>query len=151
MAYKLPKELLESIAKQMRSALIQSIKADKKVSTGSLINSIKIDIDANANTPSVSIDGNAYYAVIEEGRKPGKYVPISPLKEWIKAKGIETDDAKITARAFAISNAIKKKGIKANPITEKTFKQALPLFDRIINQVMDKDLDKYLEQEFSKI
>lgn len=148
MAYKLPKELLDKVASQMRSALIESIKANKKVSTGSLVNSIKINVNNDPNNPSISVDGNSYYAVIEEGRKPGKYTPISPLKEWIRAKGIETDEAKITSRAFAISNSIKKKGIKASPLTENTFKQTLPLFDRIINQVMDKDLDEYLQKQF---
>lgn len=151
MAYQIPKELLDKIGAQMRSALIEGIRANKKVATGDLINSIKISVDNNGKTPSISIDGNSYFEVIETGRKPGKYVPISPLKEWIKAKGIETDPARITSRAFAISNAIKKKGVKANPIVENVYRQVLPLFDRIIDQVLDKDLEQYLQKELNKI
>lgn len=147
----IPSELTTEMGRVMKNALVDQLRQNGKVSTGKLINSLQINVVNGINGPVVELAGNSYYAVIEDGRKPGKFAPISPLKEWIKARGIETDDAKITSRAFAISNSIKRKGIKATPLTENTFNQALPLFDRIIDDVMGRELDNYLTQQYAKI
>ena len=135
----------------MKNALVQQLRDSGKVSTGKLINSLQYNVVMGVDGPILELEGNSYYATIEKGRKPGKYVPISPLKEWIKAKGIETNEGKITARAYAISNAIKRKGIKASPLTDNTFKQALPLIDRIIDEAMGRKLDMMINDILNKI
>lgn len=147
----IPNQLTNDMGRVMKNALIDQLKTSGKVSTGKLINSLQLNVVNGVEGPMIELAGNSYYAVIENGRKPGKYTPISPLKEWIRSKGIETDDAKITARAFAISNSIKRKGIKATPLTDKTFNQSLPLFDRIIDDVMGRELNNYINELYAKI
>jgi len=149
--FTIPNELSTELGRVMKNALVDQLRASGKVSTGKLINSLQINVVPGIDGPVIELAGNSYYAVIEDGRKPGKYAPISPLKQWIKAKGIESDEGKITARAYAISNSIKRKGIKATPLTDNTFNQSLPLFDRIIDDVMGRELDNYLTQQYAKI
>jgi hypothetical protein len=99
----------------------------------------------------ISLNGNDYITYVDEGRKPGRYAPTSALKQWIKAKGIATDEAKVSSIAFAINNKIKRQGIKARPILNAVFDQKLPLYDKIIDDVLNKDLDIYLQQQLNQL
>ena len=67
------------------------------------------------------------------------------------SKGIATDDAKVSSIAFAINNKIKRQGIKARPILNAAFEQKLPLYDKIIDDVLNKDLDIYLQQQLNQL
>ena len=55
---------------------------------------------------------NDYGEWVNKGRRKGaKPVPIPALVEWIKQKGIATNNKKVLGIAFAIQKSIEKKGI----------------------------------------
>jgi hypothetical protein len=123
----------------------------KSIATGDLIKSLNIEIEKTSDGAIISLASNDYITFIEKGRKRGKYAPVKDLERWVRAKGIASDRKKVTSIAFAINNKIKKEGIKPRPILENAYNTGLPLYDRIINQVLEQDLNKYLQQKLNEL
>ena len=144
-------ELYKELGDELKKNLIQELRRTKVIASGDLLKSIQFTVEPTDDGGIVVLNGNDYITYIDKGRKPGKYAPTSALKEWIRAKGIATDEAKVTAIAFAINNKIKKKGIKARPVLETTFNQNLPLYNKIIDDNLNKDLDKYLNEKLNEL
>jgi hypothetical protein len=123
----------------------------KSIATGDLIKSLNIEIEKTSDGAIISLASNDYITFIEKGRKRGKYAPVKDLERWVRAKGIASDQKKVTSIAFAINNKIKKEGIKPRPILENAYNTGLPLYNRIINQVLEQDLNKYLQQKLNEL
>ena len=144
-------ELGKAIGDELKKNLIQELRRTKAIASGDLIKSLNIQIEKTADGIIISLASNDYITYVEKGRKRGKYAPVKELERWVRAKGIATDKKKITSIAFAINNKIKKEGIKPRPVLENAYNTGLPLYDRIIDQVMEKDLNKYLEEKLNNI
>lgn len=105
-----------------------------KIATGSLYNSIKVNVVPGNQTEIIQISMNDYGQWVQSGRLPGKKgVPVDALERWIKARGIQGRDKKgrfITRRsfAFAIQQNIKKFGIRTSN-----------WYDVAIDKVLDDD------------
>jgi hypothetical protein len=89
---------------------------DMKKKTGNLYNSIEVKYNPELNEIQVLMLD--YWRYVNDGRKPGKYVPLKPLMNWIRVKGFNKNKKtgkfekfKIKNVAFAISTNIKKFGI----------------------------------------
>lgn len=76
---------------------------------GALSKSVRYEWEEDTNELSLYILD--YYKYVEFGRSPGKYVPIRPLEEWARTKGLDNP----RSAAFAISRNIFKFGIKPTP------------------------------------
>jgi hypothetical protein len=101
--------------------------------TGALYNSIKVSFDSNTNR--IKINMLNYWKYVNDGRQPGKYVPLKPLMDWIKDKGLNRDTKgrfkkfNIKATAFAISSSIQKFGIKPTNFYDNSFDVFISSFD----------------------
>lgn len=145
-------ELYQAFGDELKKNLIQELRRTKAIASGDLLKSIKFDVKPTDDGGAVvTLNGNDYITYVDKGRKPGKYAPTSALRQWIKAKGIATDDAKVTAVAFAINNKIKRQGIKPRPVLERAYSNGLPMYDKIIDDNLNKDLDTYLNQTLNNI
>lgn len=144
-------ELSKALGDELKKNLVQELRRTKAIATGDLIKSLNIQIEKTADGAIISLAGNDYITFIEKGRKRGKYAPIKPLERWVMAKGIASDAKKVKAIAFAINNKIKKEGIKPRPILENAYTGGLPMYDRIIDEVLGKDLNKYLEEKLNNL
>jgi hypothetical protein len=144
-------ELTKAIGDELKKSLIQEMRRTKSIATGDLINSLNIEIEKTSDGAIISLASNDYITFIEKGRKRGKYAPVKDLERWVRAKGIASDQKKVTSIAFAINNKIKKEGIKPRPILENAYNTGLPLYNRIINQVLEQDLNKYLQQKLNEL
>jgi hypothetical protein len=80
--------------------------------TGNLIASLDYAVEnRSGDLFSLIVTSLPYGGFVDRGRKAGgKKVPINVLVEWIKQKGIETNNKKILGIAFAIQNKIHKEG-----------------------------------------
>jgi hypothetical protein len=144
-------ELTKAIGDELKKSLIQEMRRTKSIATGDLIKSLNIEIEKTSDGAIISLASNDYITFIEKGRKRGKYAPVKDLERWVRAKGIASDQKKVTSIAFAINNKIKKEGIKPRPILENAYNTGLPLYNRIINQVLEQDLNKYLQQKLNEL
>ena len=144
-------ELYQALGDELKKNLIQELRRTKAIASGDLLKSIQFDVKATADGAVVSLNGNNYITYIDKGRKPGKYAPTSALRQWIKAKGIATENTKVNAIAFAINNKIKREGIKPRPVLERAYSNGLPMYDKIIDENLNQDLDVYLNEALNKL
>jgi hypothetical protein len=145
-------ELYKELGDELKKNLIQELRRTKAIASGDLLKSIQFDVKpTNDGGAIVTLNGNDYITYVDKGRKPGRYAPTSALKEWIKQKGIATDAAKVTAIAFAINNKIKRQGIKPRPVLERAYSNGLPMYDKIIDDNLNKDLDEYLNNALNNL
>lgn len=104
-----------------------------KKKTGNLYNSINVSFDPEANRMRVQM--LEYWKNVNDGRQPGTYVPLEPLKRWIKIKGLNRDTKgrfkkfNIKSAAFAISRSIKEKGIQPTNFYDDSFDVFLKAFN----------------------
>jgi hypothetical protein len=101
-------------------------KRNMKTKTGNLYNSINVSFDPDTSRMKVKMLD--YWKYVNDGRQPGKYVPLQPLVEWIKRKGLNRDAKgrykKIGSyRGFAaiLSRSIKKFGIQPTNFYDDSF------------------------------
>ena len=99
---------------------------DMKSKTGNLYKSIEVEYDTSKDTIVISMLD--YWQNVNDGRKPGKYVPIKPLMEWIRHKGFNKNKKtgkfqkfSIKGMAFAVSKNIQKFGIAPTNFYDDAF------------------------------
>ena len=124
---------------------------DMKVKTGSLYNSINVVFDKTKD--EIVITMLDYWKFVNDGRKPGKYVPIKPLMQWIRAKGFNKnkDTGKfqkfsIKGTAFAISKNIQKFGIAPTYFYDKAFNMFEKEFETEAIRALGIDAGKFFER-----
>ena len=104
-----------------------------KKKTGNLYNSINVSFDPNTNQMKIRMLD--YWKYVNDGRQPGTYVPLKPLMEWIKVKGMNRDTKgrfkkfNIKGTAFAISKSIKENGIQPTNFYDDSFDIFLKAFN----------------------
>lgn len=82
------------------------------VATGQLLDSINYRLESITGGLRMGVYAIPYSIFVDSGRKAGvTRVPIAPLIEWIKVKGIATDDKEAKSIAFAIQEKIFREGI----------------------------------------
>lgn len=102
------KEIGQFVINELAKELI---KQDHKA-TGKLIASLDYTKEETLLSTDLLITMNDYGDYVNRGRKKGAAkVPIQALVEWIKNKGIETNNKKVLGMAFAIQKTIEKQGI----------------------------------------
>jgi hypothetical protein len=117
-------------------------KNDIKAS-GDLINSIKHNVyEATSYNLSIQILANDYFKYIEDGRKPGKFVPIKPLTEWVKLKGLPEE------AVYPINYNIYKYGIKPKPIIDKALNQNKVKYINSLREQYTDIIKKYYKNKF---
>lgn len=126
---------------------------DMKVKTGALYNSIEVKFDPSQNEIQVSMLD--YWKYVNDGRKPGKYVPIKPLMQWIRSKGFNKNKQtgkfqkfKIKNVAFAISTNIKKFGIAPTYFYDNAATKFEEAFEDEAVKALGIDFENFFERTF---
>jgi hypothetical protein len=130
-----------------------------KKQTGSLYNSIKVQF--NPQSDEITVSMLDYWRYVNDGRKPGKYVPIKPLMAWIRAKGMNKNKQtgkfqkfSIKGTAFAISKSIQKFGIQPTYFYDDAFTEFEEAFADEAVQALGIDVlnffEKVVEENVSK-
>jgi hypothetical protein len=137
---------IRKLGVDMVNEIISVLESKDKVASGKLINSIKHEYRIDIDNIELLIKSEDYIKFLESGRRPGKYVPIKALKEWVKFKGIPEK------AIYPINHKIFKFGIKPvqilKPIVDKYNKP--DRFGGIIKQY-NRIVADYLKWEFQQI
>jgi hypothetical protein len=145
------KKFADELAIELKKNMVTQIRKTKSIATGTLLNSIKMDIvRTDDGGISVTLLDSEYIFNVDEGRRPGKYAPMKELENWVKRKGLAAEKKKVTAIAFAINNKIKREGIRPKRIISTTVDQTLPLFNKIADKIITTQLDNYLNELINK-
>lgn len=136
------------IAEQYKS----NLKANGHKATGNLINSITSHITVNGYEYAIELTLEDYYKYVEEGRRPGKFPPVSKILEWVKVKRIlptPMANGKLPTEkqlAFLISRKIAEKGTKGTYDLEKAMDTTINEWDEKITDALDKDIMNCIDE-----
>jgi len=132
-----------------RKSKFQGVR-NMKVKTGSLYNSIKVSFDPSSNQIKVMMLD--YWKNVNDGREPGKYVPLKPLMEWIRAKGFNKNKKtgkfqkfSIKGTAFAISKTIKQFGIRPTNFYDDARTDFAKEFQKDAVKALGIDMQKFFK------
>jgi hypothetical protein len=115
------------------------------VASGQLVNSIQ----PNPNGMTLGITMNKTADYVQNGRKPGKGIPINSMRNWVKMKRIQPRDlstgkfkSKATAEGmrFAMNRKIKHFGIEPFPFVTMARTEILPSFNKALTKAMAQDI-----------
>lgn len=89
-----------------------------------------------------------YYTYVSEGRRPrARKVPVESLIRWIKEKRISTRGKTVSQTAFAIQQAIYKRGIKGKKYED----DVVELSAEMISETTAEDLSWYIVDDLVDI
>jgi hypothetical protein len=119
--------------------------------TGNLYNSINVSFDPRTN--QILVNMLDYWRYVNDGREPGKYVPITPLIKWIRNKGFNKDvktgrfkKFNIKGMAFAVSTNIKRFGIAPTYFYDVAFEEFEKEFENEAVQALEIDIANFFEK-----
>ena len=113
-----------------------------------LYNSVVYSVSQNKNVFEVKLELADYWKYVENGRKAGKWPPISAIEKWIKIKPVlpqPMDNGKLPTTqqlAFLISRKIGLEGIRPRPLLQKSVDNVWNVFEQFIAEAFAKDLEK---------
>ena len=113
-----------------------NITKNKAIDTGMARAKILSNHNKNQMTGTVR-SATKYGAVIEFGRKPGRFPPVRPLRLWVRRKGIAKGRA-VNSVAFLIARKIARKGIVPRPYLHPAFDKQLPKFRTRVKDEIQK-------------
>ncbi|MBL4706372.1 MAG: hypothetical protein JKY54_17725 [Flavobacteriales bacterium] len=147
----------ERVTKLARINIGKKKKGRKIDNTGTLRKSIGFDLETfKSGNFSFSFFMEDYGENVDQGRKPGKGIPVKELMSWIKSKPIrlrdletgkfvKTTKAGLNSLSFLINRKIKKEGIeKTNFFTDPLEREFKKLPEQLVKS-FSLDLDTFLE------
>jgi hypothetical protein len=123
---------------------------DMRKKTGNLYNSVKVSFDPT--TDQIKVVMLNYWKYVNDGRKAGSYVPIKPLMDWIKVKGMNRDvkgrfkKFNVKGTAFAISKSIQKFGIRPTNFYDNAFDIFVQAFEDEAVQALGIDMTTFFKK-----
>lgn len=115
------------------------------VASGELVNSIQ----ASPKGLTLGITMNKTADYVQNGRKPGKGIPLDSMRNWTKMKRIQPRDlstgkfkSKATAESmrFMMNRKIKHFGIEPFPFVTMSRTEILPKFNKALTKAMAQDI-----------
>lgn len=133
------KEVTSLAANILQQEIVQTIRNETAVASGSLLKSITVgSMQSSSEGAEINVGSSSPYAsFVEHGRKAGKMPPVDKIYEWMSKKGIEPD----RRGAFLIARKIGRDGIPAKNIFSKAAAVANLKINAPINALMDKKLE----------
>ncbi len=117
-----------------------------KIATSNLYNNItpRIEYDDNGFPESLNIIMEDYWYFVDEGRKPGRFPPVSDIRNWILNKPVNFAPINgkiptIEQQVYMIGRSIAQKGTAGTNFTELAT-------ERTLEQSIDKFGEAYADQ-----
>jgi len=136
--------------------------------TGSLTASIAPEIKVFGFRYKLVINAEDYWWYVDQGRKAGKFPPLSAIAKWVTAKALKPDIAKMklkipkkgrtpafernarNAQIFLIGRAIKTRGIKGNRFATKEIPDFMDDLERELSLALGRDIEAHLAGVITK-
>ena len=137
--------LMEKYGAQVILDMISNLRQSGKSASGELEKSLKEKLIVGSDIIELDITGIDYWKYVDQGRKPGKYVPLKALEPWALKKGIPK------TALFPISRKIYKKGIKPSGFASSAIKKNKSKFAELVEKAYAEDLRKYFSNVKNEI
>lgn len=112
-----------------------------------LYNSVKYMLDVDSKKFEVKLQLADYWKYVENGRKPGKWPPISAIEKWIEIKPVlprPMANGQLPTNkqlAFLIARKIGLEGIAPRPILDKSIKDVWDVMKEFLEEALAKDVE----------
>lgn len=113
-----------------------------------LYNSVRYIFNKNGGTFEVSLELAHYWKYVENGRKAGKWPPISKIKDWIEIKPVlprPMANGKLPTTNQLASRKIGLEGIAPRPLLQRSVDNVWEVFEEFIAEAFAKDLETEIE------
>jgi hypothetical protein len=104
------RNILEKLADHLAGQIGLELVAQGHNNTGSLIESVRINIVEVFNGVILEASTLDYGTYLDRGRRAGSMPPVDALKKWVKERGLASQEKEVNSIAWAIATAIKKQG-----------------------------------------
>lgn len=144
-------QFLNDFGKELADKNKRNLVNDDAVASGKLLNSIRYIFNKNNTSFEISMEMAEYWKYVENGRKSGKFPPISAIKEWVNVKRVipRPYNGKLPTEnqlAFLIARSISKKGIRPKPIFNDTLDDAMNDFENGLEDAFTKDVENEMDK-----
>lgn len=154
-------ENLEKVLNDFGKFLVEEYKdnliLNDKNASDALYKSVKYQVHTDRGRIEVNLSLLDYWKYIENGRKAGKWPPISAIEKWIEVKPIlprPMDNGQLpTAKqlAFLISRKIGLEGIAPQPLLQQSVDSVMDSMMEFIEEAITKDLEKNMELIYKEL
>lgn len=151
------RKALEDFGQLLVDEYKDNLLINDKLASGELYESVKYHIKTDGAEFQVNLELNHYWKYIENGRKAGKFPPISKIEEWIRVKPViprPMKNGKLPTEqqlAFLISRKIANEGIKPTPILQDSIDSVMYVMREIIEDALYKDINSEVEIMFREV
>ena len=125
-------DILDKLGASVIQKAKENLEKNGSISSGTLYESLTYEVRGDLDNLVLSFSAEDYADFVENGRRPGKYPPISAIQRWCQLKGIPQ------GAAFPIARKIFKFGITPKPFLK-------PAVDDSIDELVKLFADKYQE------
>ena len=112
-----------------------------------LYKSVKYMLDVGSKKFEVKLELADYWKYVENGRKPGKWPPISAIEKWIEIKPVlprPMANGQLPTNkqlAFLIARKIGLEGIQPRPILDQSIKDVWDVMKEYLEEALAKDVE----------
>ena len=144
-------QFLNDFGKELADKYKRNLVNDDAIDTSKLLNSIKYIFNKNNTSFEISMEMAEYWKYVENGRKSGKFPPISAIREWVKVKSVmpRPYNGKLPTEnqlAFLISRSIAKNGIRPRPIFNDSLDDVMRDFENGLEDAFTKDVENEMDK-----
>jgi hypothetical protein len=142
------REALTQFLEHIRNEIIQEhIRQGQRV-TGKTLESLEISVNDTTGTLSAA----GYIGVLEDGRRPGKFPPVSKIEQWIKDRGIiPKGKISITGLAFIMARKISQEGTILNQRGGNSGVLSKAISEDRIKSLLESLAEKYITDYTSEV
>jgi len=151
MTYKNVNDKLNDLGRLLVEIFKAQIRAQNKVASGNLLDSVEYQVEIGGNFSAVKVFAADYFRYIVEGRKAGYPSGgdgsfLRNLIEWVRVRGLESDDKAIRSAAYAIRESIFKNGIPPVDLLAFAQKEIEREVDQQFTEALNKDVQELLDR-----
>lgn len=122
--------------------------------SGDLSNSVKYLLKNKNNIYEIDLELADYWKYVENGRKAGKFPPISKIENWVKVKPIlpTAYQGKLPTEkqlAYLIARKIARKGIQPRPLLADSIEELNRIYFDKIEEALSIDFGKEFDDMFA--
>lgn len=144
-------EVLRQYGSQLISIYRQKLLQNNADDTGTLGNTLNYIVEDQDGIYEVSLQIQDYWKYLEEGRSPGKFPPISEIKNWVRTKPVlprpyggklpSTDQL-----AYLVARKIHLQGTQGKRILEESLDELSAV--ALLDDAITKDLETQVNNVF---
>lgn len=103
------------------------------------------------HTPEDETDPVTNVTYLEQGRKPGKWVPVKVLEKWVLQRNIQFTNVNQKRMIYLINRSIYSGGIKPKPYLNEIREEIkFGIHQQNIKNALKQDIQAQLKNSFSK-